>query len=202
MQLSRVRTNLKDAVSAQLLLSHSESNRPGRIRAEDFHLQSVELFSDSGEYSSGVFRKLFEHHRTEIRKFVRVTVRDFDPGYVQSMSDKTNVWTWAGTREWIEVDFLDRQFVASAYRLGRHRDILLRSWSLLGSHDRTIQLNEWAVIDSRSEETPGELGNSTCFDCSGGAYRYFRLVSEGLDWRNHTWLILNHFELFGLLIAR
>jgi hypothetical protein len=50
--------------------------------------KSVELFSSSGKFSSGVFKTLFREHRTEIRQFVYVTARDFDLSEVHSLSPR------------------------------------------------------------------------------------------------------------------
>jgi hypothetical protein len=144
-----------------------------------FHLGSVELFSSSGRFSSGVFRTLFDDHRTDIRKFVSVSSRDFDSSDVHLLSPRTTVCTWTGTREWFEIDFRDRQLLLSSYRLKRLSKFCLRSWSLVGSNDRTLPLSEWTVLDSRQESREGEYGLFQGFDCLGGIFRHFRLVNQG-----------------------
>jgi hypothetical protein len=164
-----------------------------------FNIGSIEFFSSSGRFSSGVFRTLFDSYRETIRKFVCVTARDFDPRDIHSIRPRTLVHTWSGLREWIEIDFLERQLLLSGYRLERGDRLRLRSWSFLGSNDRGLPLDEWTVIESRNESRRDEYELLQGFDCVGGPFRYFRLVNEGLRWDNKTALIFWHLELFGCL---
>jgi hypothetical protein len=164
-------------------------------------IQSVEFFSSSGEFTSGVFRSLFGNHRKEIRQFVCVTARDFDLSEVPLISPRMDVVTFGGDREWIEVDFLDHQLFVNSYRLRRHSDSLIRSWSLRGSNDRDVGVDEWTTIDSRHESYQSEIDILATFDCIGGPFRYFRLVNDGPRWDGATRLNFYHLELFGFLFA-
>jgi hypothetical protein len=165
-------------------------------------MDSIELFSSSGRFSSGVFRTLFDEHRGDIRKFVSVRCRNFDLSDVHLVSSTTTVSTWIGDREWFEIDFVDHQLVLNSYRLYRRRwRGLLRLWSLVGSNDRTVPLNDWSVIDSRNESRQGEYKVFQGFDCVGGPFRYFRLVNEGPDWDGSASLSFFHIELFGFLFS-
>jgi hypothetical protein len=165
--------------------------------SENFRtLGSLELYSTSGEFTTGVFHSLFRDHRNEIHQFVSMTARYCDLRDVHSISPRTWVNTFNGPREWIEFDFLDRLMSVSSYRLQRLRGAALRWWSLLGSNDRTFELDEWTLIDTRRESREGEFGMLHTFDCFGGPFRYYRLDNEGPRWDEHSWypnaLVLGH----------
>jgi hypothetical protein len=162
-----------------------------------FH--SVELFSASGKYQTGVFRSLFEDHRNEIRQFVCVTARDFDLSVTHLLSPRTNVCTLTGKRDWIEIDFRDHRLFVNGYRVGRAANAHLRSWSLLRSNDRALGLDEWTKVDSRTESREGEFGLFRVFECFGGPFRYYRLVAEGPGWDGVAKLTLRHIDFFGFL---
>jgi hypothetical protein len=164
------------------------------------HIHSVQFFSSAGKFKSGVFNSLFREHRNEIRQFVCVTARDFDLSEIHSISSRANAWTWPGDREWLEIDLIDHQLFVTSYRLKRGPKAVLRSWSLLGSNDRSLGLDQWTTIDSRSESRRGEFELLQTFDCFGGPFRYVRIVNEGPMWDGRVRLNVWHLELFGLLL--
>jgi hypothetical protein len=178
-----------------------EQKGPNWAGGQYLKFRSLELFSRSGKFESGVFGSLFAEHRKEIRQFVSVTARDFDLNEVHSISPRTNVSTLSGDRQWLEIDFVDHQLFVNSYRLKRSSPFGLRSWSLLGSNDRSLVLDEWTRIDSRSETREGEFELLQTFDCIGGPFRYFRLVNEGPRWDRGTQLILYHLDLIGFLFS-
>jgi hypothetical protein len=163
------------------------------------HFKSLEFFSNSGELSSGVFRSLFSEHRKEIQRFVCVTARDFDLSGVHSISPRNSVCTFDGSREWMEVDFLDHQLFLNSYRLKRVTGSGLRLWSLLGWNDRADDLDKWTKLDSRTEGSKGEFELFQLFPCFGGPFRYYRLVNEGKTWNERNYLFFYHIDLFGVL---
>jgi hypothetical protein len=179
-----------------------EQKGPNWEGKQSLLFKSVELFSSSGKYRSGVFKRLFREHRAEIRQFVCVTARDFDLSEVHSLSPRTNVWTWRDPRQWVEIDFLDRRLFVNSYRLELASRHVLRSWSLLGSNDRKLELDEWTKLDSRSETREGEFETLQTFECFGGPFRYFRLVNEGERWDGNTNLVFWHLEFFGILLPK
>jgi hypothetical protein len=177
-----------------------EQTSPNWQGTQYFNIGSIEFFSASARFSSGVFRTLFAEHREEIRKFVRVTAKDFGTSQIHSILTKTIVCTFPGPREWIEIDLVSSQLLLNAYRLKRNTDSRLRSWSLLGSNDRTLHIDEWTVIDSKHESKEGEYELCRGFDCASGAFRFFRLVQDGQQWGGSTSLVCRHIELFGCLL--
>jgi hypothetical protein len=176
-----------------------EQKGPNYQGSQYLSFKALEFFSNSGKYKSGLFRSLFLEHRDEIREFVCVTARDFDLSDVHSISPRTNVCTFAGTREWVEIDFLDHQLCVDSYRLKRGFNFVIRSWSLLGSNDRTVELEKWTILDSRSESSPGEFEQFHLFSGFGGPFRYYRLVNDGPRWDGRTSLNFRHIDLFGIL---
>jgi hypothetical protein len=164
-----------------------EQKGPNSEGGQFLVFQSLELFSKSGEFRSGVFRSLFREHRNDIRQFVCVTARDGDLTDIHSISPRTNVCTVPGHREWVEVDLIDHRLFISSYRLRRESDAALRSWSLVGSNDRRQGLDDWTRLDSRHESQRGEFEELHVFECYGGPFPYFRL----------THLRFWHLELFG-----
>jgi hypothetical protein len=161
--------------------------------------KSLELFSKTGKFESGVFKTLFSEHRNEIRQFVCLTARDYDLSDVHSLSPRTKVCTGVGDRQWLEIDFVDRQLFLNSYRLKRHTNWLLRSWSLFGTNDGRQGLEEWTKLDSRNESREGEFEIFQVYECFGGPFRYFRLVQEGPDWDGDEALTFLHLDLFGVL---
>jgi hypothetical protein len=164
-----------------------------------FQLASIELFSSSRLFASGVFGTIFGHSRTGIHKLVSITARDFDASTVHLPCGARAVSTWSGAKEWLEIDLVDHCLLLSAYRLKQIDSVRLRSWSLLGSNDRSLPLGEWEEIDSQEESERGELA-SFVFHARGGPFRYFRIVNTGPRWDGKDQLCLSHLELFGCLV--
>jgi hypothetical protein len=90
--------------------------------------------------------------------------------------------------------------VATCYRL-EHFKNYLRSWSLRGSNDLTLPLDQWTILDRRCEEHAGQLSDLSLFGCIGGVFRYFRFVMEGTGWDGTLRLFIKHIELYGSLIS-
>jgi hypothetical protein len=146
---------------------------------QSLHVRSLELFSTTGQFTTGVFRALFREHRHDIHQFLCVSARDFDFTEFHLISPRTDIVTWDGSREWLEIDLIDRQVFVNSYRLKRLPIYILRSWSLIGSNDRTLPLEEWTKINLRQEIQKGEFESFQLYECFGGPFRYFRIVNEG-----------------------
>jgi hypothetical protein len=158
---------------------------------------AVEMFSACGK--SAVFDSLFRTHRNEIRELIGVTARDFNVSELHSISPRTNVADVAANREWVEFDFADHRLFVHSYRLTRARPSAIRSWSLIGSNDRTRELEDWTLLDLRYERLEIWVESVHIFSCFGGPFRYFRLVSESPRTDSRTNDTLWDVELFGAL---
>jgi hypothetical protein len=176
-----------------------EQTGPNFAGSQTLYFRSLEFFSDSEQGKSGIFRSLFAEHREEIQRFVCVTARDYEPGDVHSISPRTSPCTHRGSRSWMEIDFCDHQLLINSYRLKRHFNEPLREWSLLGSNDRTDDLDKWTCVDSREENSRGEFELFEIFQCFGGPFRYYRLVNECPNWYGTDALFFMHIDLFGVL---
>jgi hypothetical protein len=177
-----------------------EQKGPDCVGSQFLNFGSLELFSNSEKFSSGVFRSLFSEHRDEIRRFVCVTARDFDLSVAHSIEPRTNVCTLDGDREWMEINFLDHQLFINSYRLKRISGSTFRSWTLFGSNDQSAELDKWTKVDSRAENSKGEFELFQLFSCLGGPFRYFRLVNEAQTSDKRTYLFFSHIDLFGVLL--
>lgn len=160
---------------------------------------NFELLSADPRYSPFVFERLLKDHGRDVRRFVEVCSRDYDVGEIHKISTHTNVCTWPIAQSFVQIEIVGGIIVVSKYRLRRGR--FLRTWSLRGSNDASLRLDEWTELDHRHEEMKGEFDDPGSFDAAGGPFRYFRLVQEGKNWTDTTSVSLHHIELFGLLIS-
>jgi hypothetical protein len=128
---------------------------------------------------------------------INITSKYFDPYSFILQNPSSYVCTFdAPIPAWFQIELLYGKAVVNGYRLRRHEALKLRAWSLRGSNDSSIGIDEWTVIHSVCERTSGEL--LTVYDFEGkGPYKYFRLVMDQPGWNDRTYLAFWHFDLFG-----
>jgi hypothetical protein len=174
----------------------------GPNQSGEFYLNfgKIEFLSPDPKYRSGVYRTLFDTHRTDIRRYIEVRARDADPEELHLINPRTWTGTHPGKPTWIQVEVIGGQCIAVQYRLKRHSNWLIRSWTLRGSNSSTIPLDDWTILDRQEENTRGSFGELSVFDACGGSFRFFRLVQESPRWDGKEHLLVVHFELFGSFI--
>jgi hypothetical protein len=189
--------NFDGVLTDQLKITQTGPNLEG---SQYFNVSQIEFLSPEPDYANGVFRSLFSQHRANIRRYIQIRVKDFDLEELHKPNNRTHVWIPAGEKNWVQIELVDVKFVPSCYRLQRFTHNL-RSWSLRGSNDAMLPLNQWTILDQRHEEREGQWDNLASFGCFVGAFRYFRFVMEGLGWNESLQLFLKHIDLYGYLIS-
>jgi hypothetical protein len=192
----RERFEIRRVVAQSVKIEQKGANWKG---SQYLCFKSLEFFAPSGKFRSGVFGSLLKDHRDDVSRFVCLTARDFDMSDVHSVTSRKSVCTWGGGSYWVEIDLLDHRLLMTSYRLKRGRQSTLKTWSILGSNDRTLALEEWTKVDSRSESVEGEFELLHVFECFGCPFRYYRIVNEGPRWDENPKLTFLHIDFFGLL---
>jgi hypothetical protein len=193
-----VHMNFNEIVTDQLKIRETSPSSQGN---GSFKVGKIELFSLDPDYSRGVLRSLFDQHRTNIRQFIHIQAHGFDLEGLDKPGNQANVTASTGDQGWVQIELVDTKLVTTGYRLKRCSDHRLRSWSLRGSNDAMLPLDQWIFLDRRHEEHEDQFNDFASFTCFGRAFRYFRLVIDGPKWDGSTNLVLAHIDLYGFLIS-
>jgi hypothetical protein len=169
-------------------------------RHQHFRIGKIEFLSPDPAYSNGVFGTLFKKHRTAIHQFIEVRARDCDLAGFHEPDNATIIRTSDGIEEWIQVEIVGGKLAPSCYRLRRWSHYRLLSWSLKASNNETLPMEKWAIVDRRTEGQQDEHKDFEVFPVASGPFRYFRLVCEGPNGDNTSHLVLQHMDLFGVLM--
>jgi hypothetical protein len=185
-----------EIVTDRLIIKQTSQNWQGR---QHFRIGKIEFLSPELAYSSGVFQTLFKKHRTHIHQFVEVQARGCDLAELHKPDNQTFIRTSDAREEWVQVEIVGRKLAPSCYRLKRLSSYRLLSWSLRASNDET-PIKKWTILDRRTEGEEGEHQDFAVFLAAGPPFRYFRLVCEGRNGGNTLHLVLQHMDLFGVLM--
>lgn len=176
-----------------------ESRGPNSSGDNYFRLGGFELFSPEEKYRDGVFRSIFMNHRDNFYDFFDVQARDFDWSEIHKRDTMKEICTfdWSD-HEWLEAGLVCGKVAIFGYRI-RKNEKYLRSWSLRGSNDRNLPLEEWTVIHRHCEEE--KTSKELQFECfSGTPFRFFRIVQEGNRWDGARNLRFNYFDFDGIFV--
>jgi hypothetical protein len=190
--------NFGEVLTDQLKIKQKGPNWGGE---QFFIVAKIEFLSPEPDYPNGVFRSLFSQHRANIRQYIQIRALDFDLEELHKPDNRTNVGTWDGDNCWVQVELVNAKFVTSCYRFKRSSNSGLRSWSLRGSNDVKLPLDQWKILDRHHEEREGQYDIFQLFPSLIGTFRYFRLVMEGPRWDGSSILNFKHIELYGSLIS-
>ena len=176
-----------------------ESRGPNWSGDNYLRLGGFELFSPEEKYRDGVFRSIFTNHRDNFYDFFDVRARDFDGSEIHKRDTKKNVWSWGWSdHEWLEIGLVCGKVAIFGYRI-RKREDFLRSWSLRGSNDRNLPLEEWTVIHRHCEEE--KTSEELHFECfSGKPFQFFRIVQEGNRWNGGRCLNFKYLDFDGIFV--
>jgi hypothetical protein len=214
--------NFDEVVTRELRIDHRGYSWSRTRNATDEHWnishRRIEILSP--DFPGGVFKSFYDEHRGQVdfelqlRRFVQVRARDFDLEELHEPTNRAYVYTNGGGQyAFVQIDFLDKQFVTSCYRL--HRGYLhprevaresrgeeLHAWSLRGSNDLTTPTGSWTILHHYRDEEPGAGELFGGYPAIGGPYRYLRLCVDEPIWNSTTWyeMQLKHLELYGALI--
>jgi hypothetical protein len=104
--------------------------------------------------------------------------------------------------QWGKIDLgISRAFLLKYYSIRARGDSdghHLRHWQLQGSNDDS----GWTTLDTQTNRTDLIFNNWLAFDLreNSTAYRYFRLLQNGMDSHGLTYLVLGELEFYGNLI--
>ena len=163
-----------------------------------FNIFGFELFSPDERYKDGVFRSLVTKNLDIPRKIFEVSARDFDGRYIHIPNPEKSMCSY-GNRDhaWIEVELVRGKLAPTSYRLQKQKDTL-KSWTLRGSNDRSLALDEWETLHRHCEEAKTdklmhfELLNSVT------PFKYFRVVQEAPDWEGASKLRMRYLDFDGI----
>ena len=171
---------------------------PNWSEKNHFNILAFELFSPVDRYKDGVFRSLLTNNLADIRKIVEVSARDFDGSYMHVPNTKKCICT-LGTRDhpWVEVELVRGRLAPTCYRIQKHKDAL-KSWTLRGSNDRSLALDEWEILHRHCEEV--QTNSTMQFELLNSVtpFKYFRLVQEAPDWRGESKLRMCYLDFDGI----
>jgi hypothetical protein len=167
---------------------------------QHFRIGKIEFLSPDPAYYSGVFRTLFSEHRIAIHQFVEVRAGNCGLAGLHKPDNAVFIRTSDGREEWVQVEIVGGKLAPSCYRLKRLPSSRLLSWSLRASNDEKLPLKKWTTLHVRSERKEGEHRDFDVFQAAGGPFRYFRLFCEGPNIDNRLHLVLQHLDLFGVLV--
>lgn len=130
---------------------------------------------------------------------VLITSNEFDFQSYPLLNPQTFIQTYTKpSPPWFQVEFKYGKVQANGYRIKRHEQMTMRSWSLRASNDPDLSIEHWEVLDQETEERKGDFGIIASFHCSPkGYYKYFRVIQEGPSWDGSEALVVYHLDIFG-----
>ena len=175
-----------------------ESCGPNWEGNQCLNLGGFELLGQYRSYRDGVFRGIFSWGEDDAWRSFDVRARDIDGSKIHIRDTQANICTFDGDQEWLEVEIVRGSLLVSGYEL-RKPETRMRVWSLWGSNDRSLDLDEWDLIHrNREQDQTDEVQQ---FQCSWPTpFRYLRLVNEGPDWDGDKRINLYYFDVSGTFI--
>jgi hypothetical protein len=165
-------------------------------------IRKIECFSPDSRFCNGVFDYLFRTNPLAIRQFVEITARFNQPDQLyrldRTFNSGTEVTSFADFRPWVEIALTRGQLLVTGYVLMRRINFELRSWSLVGSNDVSLPLDEWTVLHEVQDAEPNTVNPVEFFALEASpSFSVFRLINEGPRWDGKKPLHIDGFELFG-----
>lgn len=128
---------------------------------------------------------------------VQITSRYFDVYSFTMMNPSSYICTFdSPSPSWFQVEIAEGRVSVVGYRIKRHEALKIRSWTIRGSNDPTLELDKWTEVDRVEEEKEGPLLKT--YRCKKSSpFKFIRLVMAGPGWNDRDYLAFWHFELFG-----
>jgi hypothetical protein len=144
------------------------------------------------------FESLLKTMRGDPHKIpVNLTSKYFDVYSFIYMNPSSYICTFdSPLPSWFQVEFATGRVAVTGYRFKRHEVLKLRSWTLRGSNDPTLDVAAWTVLHQVNETKNEGLFN--VYTCPAGEpVKFIRILMEGPGWNDRTYLAFWHFEIFG-----
>jgi hypothetical protein len=128
---------------------------------------------------------------------VKVTARYFDTYEFCKRKSESYICTFdCPIPSWFQIEFVEGKVSVCGYRMRKHEMLRLKRWTLRGSNDVTLKLNDWVIIHGIDEPEDSDLFG--IYNCEfSGEFKYLRIVMETPGWNNRSYLAFWHFEVFG-----